>query len=111
MTPERRAELNQRFREKHLLDAMDALGNAIESLTEEEENQSLWEQVGVAREMIRAKLQTFCKHTFAGACADNQYNPRCTKCWYRETPVKPLPPKLPVEPNVRVIRNEKVIRQ
>lgn len=116
MTPERRAEYAQRFREKHLLDAMESLGNAIESLTEEEENQPLWEQVGVAREMIRAKLQTFCKHTFAEACADNDFNPRCTKCWWKATVEghaahRRERPLVPIPPPVRVIRNEKVIKQ
>lgn len=83
MNTDRRAELNQRFREKHILDAMEDLGNAIESLTEEEENYPLWTAVSHCRDLCREHLQTFCKHEFATPHADNQFNPRCKKCWYR----------------------------
>lgn len=84
MTPERRKEIAQRFKEKHLLDAMASLGDAIEALTEEEDYQYLWIATSATREMIRDKLQTICMHTLATPCADNQFNPRCTKCWYRQ---------------------------
>lgn len=81
MTPDRREELNQRFREKHLLDAMEDLGNAIESLTEEDENHDLWIAVGACRDMIRGRLQTFCKHDWIPESAANGWRSKCRKCW------------------------------